>query len=111
MKAKIIETYMMPDSDFVAITLFGFIITRDRGRLSRQIINHELIHCRQQLETLYIPFFLIYLLEYLVRLAISRNRDKAYRSISFEREAYANASDPSYLGRRRPYAWLSLLFS
>lgn len=31
------------------------------------MLRHELIHCKQQLELLYIPFFLLYLLEFLVR--------------------------------------------
>lgn len=101
----------MPDNDIIAITLFGVIVTRDRRRLSAEIVNHEHIHCRQQLEMLYIPFFLVYILEYLVRLAITRDSDKAYRTISFEREAYDNASDPDYLRRRRPYAWLCRLFA
>ena len=37
------------------------------------------------------------------------NGFKAYRNIPFEREAYWNERKPTYLGRRKPWAWLEYL--
>ena len=106
MKTKVIETRLVPEGKIAAITLFGLVFTRDRRLVTPEILNHELIHCCQQLELLYIPFFLLYVVEWLVRLAMYRNHDKAYYLLSFEQEAYRNDHDFSYISRRRPYSWL-----
>lgn len=104
MKTKVFETKLMPESKYVAITLFGIVFTRHRERIDALILNHELIHCRQQLEWLYIPFFALYLGEWLWHLLRCRDWQKAYRSISFEREAYAHAHDMAYLSSRKVFA-------
>lgn len=39
-------------------------------------------------ELLYIPFYIIYFIEWLIRFLYLGNFDKAYRSTSFEVEAY-----------------------
>lgn len=52
-------------------------------------------------ELLFIFFYIIYLLEWIVRLFINEN---AYRNISFEKEAYQNEGDLSYLRTRRWFA-------
>lgn len=110
-KTKVIETKLVPDGRIAAITLFGLVFTRDRRWVDRYVLNHELIHCHQQLEWLYIPFFMLYLVEWMVNIVkqfvIASGRidlDRAYRDISFEREAYANERDFTYLSRRRHYA-------
>ena len=94
MKTKVIETGLVPDGKVTAITLFGLVFTRDRRRITPDILNHELIHCQQQLELLYIPFFILYVLEWLVHLVKYRDWWKAYDAISFEKEAYANDANP-----------------
>jgi hypothetical protein len=58
-------------------------------------------------EMLYIPFYLLYAAEWILRLP--KYGKHAYINISFEREAYANASNDSYLKERRPYAWIRYL--
>ena len=100
----IIQTRFMPVSRYVAITIFGIVFTRDRSRLTPALINHERIHCRQQLELLYVPFFIIYVMEWLYYIVKYRNWDRAYRSISFEREAYANGHNFRYLDTRPSFA-------
>ncbi|MEX0995648.1 MAG: hypothetical protein WDZ45_01210 [Flavobacteriaceae bacterium] len=72
-------------------------------------MNHERIHLRQQLELLILPFYLWYGLEFLLRLLYFRNRYKAYRNISFEREAYSNEADLYYLKRRKFWAFIGYL--
>lgn len=54
-------------------------------------------------ELAYILFYLLYLVEWLVRLFMAGN---AYRNISFEREAYDNESNPQYVKQRKHYAWV-----
>lgn len=101
---RIIETRLMPDGRMAAITLFGLVFTRDKRYLDRQLITHELIHCQQQLEWLYLPFFIVYLLEWLWYLLRYRDATKAYHQVSFEREAYKNDGDADYPRRRKHYA-------
>lgn len=92
-----------------AITLWPFIVfKRKEDSIIPQLLNHEKIHLRQQLELLVLPFYIIYLVEYLIHLILHRNHDKAYRNISFEKEAYAQDSNLTYLQNRRFWAmWRS----
>jgi len=103
-KTKVIETRLVPEGDTIAITLFGFVFTRHREYITRRVLNHELIHCQQQLEWLYLPFFLLYGLEWVWHLLRCHNALRAYFLVSFEREAYANEHDLSYLRHRPPFA-------
>ncbi len=69
--------------------------------ISPEMLNHEKIHTAQMRELGYIFFYIIYLFEWLIRLMFKGN---AYRSISFEREAYAHVSDLNYLRSRKFWA-------
>lgn len=99
---KIIISRLAPKK--YVVNLFGTIWTRDIKSVNKRLLNHELIHTAQQKELLWIPFYIIYLIEWLYRLIQHHHWDTAYRAISFEREAYANDSNPNYLKTRRPYA-------
>ena len=92
----------------VAITImpFGIYVKPDYLK-DDQTIRHEMIHARQQLEMLILPFYIWYLIEWLIRLVI--NFKMAYMSVSFEREAYRNDDNSEYLAGRKPFAWLSYL--
>lgn len=95
---------------FAGITLFPFIIVAHKKWLENPaFLNHEKIHLRQQLELLILPFFIWYVVEFLLRLVQYRNKRKAYRNISFEREAYANESNKNYLQKRRLFSFLQYL--
>lgn len=72
--------------------------------------NHETIHFQQQLEMLVIPFYVLYVLEYLIKFLLCFNLKKAYRNISFEREAYANDTNQEYLKTRKRFNWIKLIF-
>jgi hypothetical protein len=94
------------------IVLFAFVFLNKKSRFlgandMTTLLNHERIHVRQQLELLILPFFIIYIAEWLVLLLKYRNKNLAYRNISFEKEAYDNADELGYLKNRRPYAWLN----
>ena len=101
---KIIRNNFIPFKGYLAINLFGMLFCRKTAVIDDVTINHESIHSRQMLEMLYIPYYIWYGLEYLIRLLILRNHKKAYRSISFEQEAYANERDMEYLKNRKIYS-------
>lgn len=92
----------MPDG--ICLNLFGIYFTRDRSWIDRCVINHERIHDAQQRELLWVFFYVAYLLEWCWHILRLRDWNRAYRAISFEREAYAHGRDLGYLARRRPYA-------
>lgn len=92
---------------FVGIALWPFIVIKSSHLRDDEVfINHEKIHLRQQLELFILPFYLVYLLEYLVRLGQYRNSAKAYRNISFEKEAYQNEANLEYLESRNLWSFL-----
>ena len=93
------------------MNLFGTLWARDTSWIDRNVINHERIHTAQMRELLFIPFYVIYVLEWLVRLVLYRDSHKAYLNISFEREAYRHGHDMKYLTRRRHYAFLHYMRS
>jgi hypothetical protein len=55
---------------------------------------------------LVLPFFIIYLTEFLLGYFKYKNWHLAYRNISFEREAYANEKDLCYLKQRSFWRFL-----
>ncbi len=96
--------------NYTGITLWPFIIVRynlrDYGaRLFAVLINHERIHLRQQLETLVIFFYLLYLIFYIINRCRGMNHMAAYSNIPFERESYIYERDICYLKKRRLFAW------
>jgi hypothetical protein len=56
-----------------------------------------MIHIRQQLELLILPFYILYLLNLAINYSVYKNIYTAYRNILFEREAYENDSNLNYL--------------
>jgi hypothetical protein len=94
--------FLLP-KNFLGLTLWPFIILKECSLKADEVfMNHERIHLRQQLELLILPFFLWYLIEYMIRLIQYKDGKKAYRNISFEREAYSNEKDLQYL-KKRPF--------
>lgn len=118
---------MLLFSGYSTIMLFGFILTK-LNELKPSTIRHENIHRRQYSECtvlalpvagllcwlvswwflLLIPvfYYLLYIGEWLMRLFMPGN---AYRSISFEREAYGNQNYLNYLDERKWFAWCTYL--
>ena len=105
---KIVRNRILPPRGFNAIMLFGIVFTREE-KLSKRTLQHEAIHIRQMWEMLVIPFYLWYVLEWLIRLVQYRDRMQAYRNISFEREAFANDRNENYLNERRFFSFLKYL--
>jgi hypothetical protein len=91
-----------------AMALFPFILVKEAAFKDDEVlIRHERIHLRQEVELLIIPFYLLYLFNYLIGLIRFREHDKAYRAIIFEREAYSNEATPNYLKKRKFWAWIN----
>lgn len=82
------------------MALFPFILVKQPNP-GAVLLNHERIHLRQQAELGIFLFYIWYVLEYLVRRLQYRQHYRAYRNISFEREAFANEQDLAYLTSRR----------
>ena len=96
----IVSRYLIPKG-FRGITLFPFIVVSQKNlKQNEVIINHEKIHIRQQIELLILPFFIWYGIEFFMKWIIYKDKNVAYRNISFEREAYSNEKDLHYLKQR-----------
>ncbi|MDN3724468.1 hypothetical protein QRD02_08735 [Aequorivita sp. SDUM287046] len=96
--------------NFNGMTLWPFVLLKHDSLKEDQVfLNHEKIHLQQQAEMLIVFFYLWYGIEFLFRLIQYQNRHKAYRNISFEREAYHFESDPFYLKKRKAYGFLKFL--
>jgi hypothetical protein len=106
---KTIVNRFIPFKGFKAINLFGVIFVRKGAKMKPYNYNHKAIHTAQMKELLYLPFYLIYVGEFLFHLVKKRNWKDAYHSVSFEREAFANQSNYRYLDIRYRYAqWRKL---
>lgn len=108
---RVIYNKVIPFKGFKAMNLFGVIFARSEYKpLAERTLRHEAIHTAQMRETLYAGFYVLYALEWAARLVLNgfSNR-KAYRAVSFEREAYANERDVLYLETRRRFAWARLI--
>ncbi|MBQ0148494.1 MAG: hypothetical protein KBS93_08680 [Flavobacteriaceae bacterium] len=97
--------------NFVGMAIFPFILLRNKkDKNDLHLVHHERIHIIQQIELLVLPFFIWYGIEYIFRLMQYKfDGNKAYRNLSFEREAYANEHDLDYLKKRKFYAFLNYL--
>lgn len=104
---KIIRNNFIPFKGFKAINLFGVLFVRNGSILSKKDMNHERIHTAQMKEMLYVFFYLWYFVEWIVKLFIYGK--KAYKNISFEKEAYCYEDIETYLKGREPYDWFSFL--
>ena len=124
---KIIRNKFIPFPGFKAINLFGVLFVRSNAKIDEVTINHEAIHSRQFVELMilfavatvfirwWLPvfapfaFYVWYAVEWLVHLIRFRSTYIAYRRISFEREAYANEGDTSYLSGRNWFNFLKYI--
>ena len=100
---KVLKTYS-------GITLFPFIILKYKEKdLSEKdyktLLNHEKIHLIQQMETLIVFFYVLYLVFYLKNRFSGMKHFQAYQNIPFEKESYFYETDFRYLKRRKLFSW------
>lgn len=95
---------------FGATTIWPFIFVQRKMPLTKELMNHERIHIMQQIEMFWLLFFLFYTGEFIVKLFIYRSWRKAYKNISFEREANENEKNFEYLLERESWDWVHYIF-
>lgn len=99
---------IIPNLSANAMAVFPFILLRNKSQKSDQtLINHEKIHLQQQLELFILPFYFLYLINYLINLLKYKDHYQAYFNISFEKEAYHHENELSYLSNRKWYNWIN----
>lgn len=105
--------YIIPSkSKIQAMALWPFVVANTslkRQGVSAQLLRHEKIHLRQQLELLVLPFYIWYIIEWLFRWFMYKDRNRAYRAICFEQEAYTNDRRINYLTVRKAWSFLKYL--
>lgn len=104
---KIVVNNIIPFKGFAGINIFGVLFVRKGVVVSERMIRHETIHTKQMKELIFIPFYILYVIEWLVKLLFYGKQ--AYRNISFEREAYSNEYDLNYLGNRKRFAFVKYI--
>ena len=114
-----------------AMAVLPFIILEKSKKFSKDTINHEKIHIRQQLDLLPISwltnsivilsltdsywwlllnllpflnssvFYMLYIVNYFINKFRYEGHSKEYRNIIFEREAFENDNNYNYLNKRK----------
>lgn len=108
LKMIVIKNKIIPlGKKFYAINLLGIIFAK--GDCDPVILNHEKIHSKQMKELFVLFFYILYVVEWVIRLFIYRDCYKAYRNISFEREAYSNQYNFSYPKSREKYKFINYI--
>lgn len=103
---KIIYNKIIPfGKRYKCINLFGVLFSKSQY-ITDRIINHENIHTVQMKELLYIPFYILYGLEWIFRVIQYLSFVKGYHNISFEREAFTNQENYNYLDIRKHYSFI-----
>lgn len=91
---EIIRNNFIPVKGFKVINLFGILFVRGNAVISEKTLRHEHIHTMQMREMLYVPFYMWYGIEYVIR----------FFAWSFEIEAYANEHDIDYPKTRKHFS-------
>ncbi len=89
----------------MAITVYPFLFVRPDTRNNQELLRHETIHIRQQLELLIIGAILLHVYETLYARWVQKfDARQAYYYSALEQEAHRNAMNVNYLSERKPYA-------
>ncbi len=89
-----------------AMALFPFIILKNLNQKEDEnLIYHEKIHWRQQIELLLIGFYILYLFFYFKNRWNKMNPYQAYLEIPFEKEAYNDTP----LRKNKWFGWLKFI--
>jgi hypothetical protein len=102
-----------PLPGYLALTFYPWVFIREgvKDRYTAKVDRHECTHAYQQIETLWILFLVIYGLEWLIKwLCCGFDSHRAYKSISFEQEAYDHEDEIYYNDVRSHYNWIKYIF-
>lgn len=103
---KVIYNKWIPFKGFKCINICSCLFVRKGCFMSEKDYNHEAIHSAQMKEMLYVGFYFWYFIEWLIRLCCNGN---AYKNLGFEKEAYSNDDNLTYLATRPRFAWWKYL--
>lgn len=92
---KIIWNKILPFGSYCTMMMFGLIFCKHKKpstdkeleEFEDSHLKHEYIHKDQLLETGYLMYYVLYVVEFITYLLITFNWKVAYKNISFEREA------------------------
>lgn len=99
----IILPFMKP----AGMAIFPFILINHKDLKNDEVlIRHEVVHLKQEAELLIVPFYILYIINYLINRFRYTTHLAAYQNICFEREAYGNERDERYLAKRKLWAWM-----
>ena len=113
MELRRVYNKIFPFPGYIAFTLCPWVFIREKAkkRYTEKANRHETTHAFQQIETLWILFFVLYGLEWLVKwFCCGFDSHRAYRSISFEQEAYEHEDEIGYNNVRYHYVWVKYIF-
>jgi len=113
MKLKRVYSNIIPFKGYIAMTVFPWVFIREsaKKRYTPTVNRHETTHGYQQVELLWFLFFILYGLEWFIKLFFCKfNTSRAYHSISFEQEANVNQGNVEYNNSRNLYAWVKYVF-
>ena len=119
----------IPVQGFKAFFFCGILFVRGNAKIDDVTMNHESVHSKQWTECgvaalmvlapliliglwwLWLilsvfAFYILYGIEWFIKLFIYRDSPKAYKNASFEREAYNNEKNLDYLETRKPFAFI-----
>jgi len=91
----------------IGITLAPFGIYLRVLDCSNKVKTHEYIHWQQQKELLFIIFYILYVLEWVLKLFVYGK--KSYYNISFEREAFRGEKNIMYPIVRNKFGWFKYI--
>lgn len=136
MTLKRVYNQYIPFPGYLALTVIPWIFIREKAkaRYTNTADRHEHTHGYQQIEMLIVglvvtailfligagwwslfgipAFFELYFLEWIIKIPLcSFNTSNAYKSISFEQEAYEHEDEVGYNHVRHHYAWVKYIFS
>lgn len=107
-----IEVVRTPLAQWKMLLLYKWLLVKPGYELTQTDYNHEGIHLVQMRETLFVGFFLLYGLEFIFKLLATWSWQRAYRSVSFEQEAYAFEDMlPENLRFREQWYWTKFVFT
>lgn len=123
----------IPFQGYKAIFLFGILFVKGNAKIGEVDMLHERIHSKQYIELgvlfliLFLPlvfyslwwlwlllgffgFYIVYVIEWSIRSILYKgNTKKAYKNMSFEKEAYGNQNNVDYLKNRKLFSWLKYI--
>ena len=124
MKLKKVYNKYIPFKGFKAITILLWMLIREdcKDSLPWYYENHEQTHLLQEIEMLFIGFYLEYGVEYVLKLLVifiiglwhlcfDLDFKRAYMSLATEQEAYVHQEENDYNENRKHYAWTKYLFT